>query len=275
MFFGRTTPVYDATRRQQEWNNFVLVTPACAFHLPGDTFDCMRKVDLSTLISAYTVSSKLSPEQFQFVPVIDGEGGIIPDLPSKLISAGNFSKIPLITGANLDDGTFFTPQWVSNDLEIEFLLTEGALPWQLTPPSATFLDALDRILELLSPEYKRFASIIGDVNFHEPPPHLAVANACLGVTHGTDVPYFYGTPFAQGLKTAEGELSLAMDYVISFVASLDPNDGKGSQRPNWPRYTADNQVLLQFASSNTTTVPDDYRAEQIAYLNSVSSLFGQ
>ena len=65
----------------------------------------MRKVDLSTLISAYTVSSKLSLEQFQFVPVIDGEGGIIPDIPSKLISEGKFSKIPLITGANLDDGS--------------------------------------------------------------------------------------------------------------------------------------------------------------------------
>ena len=45
--------------------------------------------------------------------------------------------------------------------------------------------------------------------------------------------------------------------------------------PNWPQYTADNQVLLQLASSNMTTIPDDYRAEQIAYLNSVSSLFGQ
>ena len=54
---------------------------------------------------AYNTSTAESPETFQFVPVIDGPGGIIPDLPSTLVASGKFSKIPTMTGTNLDDGT--------------------------------------------------------------------------------------------------------------------------------------------------------------------------
>ena len=145
-----------------------------------------------------------------------------------------------------------------------------ALPFQSGPPPADFPAALDEILVLysndpsfgspfgtgnetfgLSPEYKRLAAIIGDANFHAPrrawaqaaaaagvPVHAfefadpdAVATPALGVTHGTDVPYLYGAPFLADPASAPGQLSaVMMDYVISFVVGLDPNDGKGVER---------------------------------------------
>lgn len=43
-------------------------------------------------------------EEFPWVPTIDGPGGLIPDLPSKLYAKGQFSKVPFISGDTLDEG---------------------------------------------------------------------------------------------------------------------------------------------------------------------------
>ena len=59
----------------------------------------------------------------------------------------------------------------------------------------------------------------------------AVQVPSFGVRHGTNVPYVYGTPLLAGPTTPQGIVSAnMMDYVISFVTSLDPNDGKGTLR---------------------------------------------
>jgi hypothetical protein len=43
-------------------------------------------------------------EQFPWEPVIDGPGGLIPDLPSVLFKRGQFARLPFIAGTNLDEG---------------------------------------------------------------------------------------------------------------------------------------------------------------------------
>ena len=261
----------------------------------------MRNASLATLLIAYNTTSNESPGQFQFVPVIDGAGGLIPDLPSTLLSEGNFAKIPSMTGTNLDDGplsfppmhipladsqlpcthvytrtgTNFTPQAVSTNAQIIAFLTAAILPFQFEfgPVPAPFSAALSEILALypegdpalgspfgtgndtfgLSPEYKRLAAIVGDADFQGLRRAWAAAASGrgvpvfafefadeaavpagepqLGVTHGTDVPYFYGAPFDADPQGATGALSaMMMDYVIAFVTGLDPNDGKGVSR---------------------------------------------
>ncbi|KAI0331004.1 esterase 1 [Cubamyces sp. BRFM 1775] len=322
--FAGTTSVFNATRRETEWTNFVNATPECAGSAgTNETFPCMRNASLATLLSAYNTSSAESPESFQFVPVIDGPDGLIPDLPSKLMSEGKFSRIPLITGANLDDGTFFTPTIVTTPDQIAQVLALLAFPFASGPPPAPFASAVSAILSLyaddpalgspygtgdatfgLSPEYKRLAAIIGDLNFHalrrawmdavvsaharEPgvghdggvygylfADAQAVAAPQLGVTHATEVPYMYGATFLDGPQPAGALSEAMMDYILGFITSLNPNDGIGSERPYWPQYTPGSKVLMQLAGGNTTVIPDDYRQQQIAFLNSVSGEFGQ
>ncbi|OSD07125.1 esterase 1 [Trametes coccinea BRFM310] len=308
--FTSTIALYNATVRETEWTNFVQATPGCADELSNNTFACLRDASIDTLLDAYNTSAAESPESYQFVPVIDGPGGLIPDSPSKLYSDGKFARIPLMTGANLDDGTFFTPAGVSSDAQIEEFLVAAALPFQPPPPPPAVTDVIAEVLQLypndptvgcpfgtgnetfgLSSEYKRLAAIAGDSSFHAPrrawvrtasgagvpvyaflfADEQAVETPRLGVTHGTDVPYFYGTPFLEGPEPA-GTLSEAMmDYVIAFVNSLNPNDGKGCERPFWPQFTADGEVLMQLSGTNLTVISDEYRAEQIAFLMSVAA----
>ncbi|OBZ71373.1 Lipase 1 [Grifola frondosa] len=89
-----------------------------------------------------------------------------------------------------------------------------------------------------------------------------------------EVSYVFGVPAFNRTPVPANILSLAMmDYWISFAVSLDPNDGRGSQRPHWPQYTPENEILLQLQGGNTTVIPDDYRSEQLRFITDVIGQF--
>lgn len=47
-----------------------------------------------------------APEEFAFDPTLDGPGGLLPDSPSTILSAGTFARLPFIAGTNLDEGKY-------------------------------------------------------------------------------------------------------------------------------------------------------------------------
>ncbi|KAG7090605.1 hypothetical protein E1B28_009707 [Marasmius oreades] len=300
------TPVeHTAEAREVDWANFVGGVPECAsLANTSHTFDCLRTANTSSILNGVITAISKAPELFGFDPTLDGPGGFIPDRPSRLFKAGRFARIPFITGTNLDEGTAFTPRdpdMIYNDDTLrEFFLAN------LTPSdvSAQTLDsAIDRMLELypdvpalgspfntgnetfgLPQGYKRFAAINGDVSFQsqrrlwqqtaaqagvktygylftQPQP---AGNPSLGVSHGSEVLFVFGGV----TNPADVPLSRTMiDYWVSFVTSLDPNDGKGLPRPSWAQYTPQNEVLLQLNGQNTTLIPDNFREEQIGFIN--------
>ncbi|KAJ7465470.1 extracellular triacylglycerol lipase precursor [Mycena galericulata] len=139
----------------------------------------------------------------------------------------------------------------------------------------------------LGPEYKRSSAIFGDLNFQsqrriwtetaanagvptygylftQPQPNFAPA---LGVVHGAEVLYVYGTP--NDPSPSSTQLSRTMiDYWVSFASSLTPNDGLGVPRPEWTQFTPQNKVVIQLNGENLTMIPDDFHAEQIVFINS-------
>lgn len=96
--------MYNATVREPAWSAFVNATPQCAGANPMDTFGCLQSADLSTLVSSLDKTLGIGSQEFPFPPVIDGPGGLIPDLPSTLISQGKFSHVSFIAGTVLDEG---------------------------------------------------------------------------------------------------------------------------------------------------------------------------
>ncbi|RDX48926.1 hypothetical protein OH76DRAFT_613511 [Lentinus brumalis] len=69
----------------------------------------------TALLTAWEETASSFPEPLLFVPVLDDPDCLVPDLRSKLLAAGNFSKIPSIAGTVLDEGTDFTPTSISTD----------------------------------------------------------------------------------------------------------------------------------------------------------------
>ena len=195
-----TLPSFTASRRDVVWDTFVANTTECASAAVGSTFACMRNTTTSDLLSSWEAVAAAFPEPFLFVPVIDGPDGLLPDLPSKLLAAGKFSKIPFMAGTVLDEGTDFVPTQISSDAQLEEFIVVADNPFA---PSLTlqFQQDVGTLLALypdnaalgspfgtgnetfgLSSEYKRAMAMLGDVSFQAPRREWIQAATAAGVT---------------------------------------------------------------------------------------------
>ncbi|KAJ8523252.1 hypothetical protein ONZ45_g313 [Pleurotus djamor] len=267
---------------------------------------CLQSVDAETL---RTVISALSPTDVSFGPELDGPKGIVPDYPSRLLDRGEFVRLPTLLGTNLDENTIFTPTDVNSTEYIkQYIHTfyDG--------PSPTTDEVVEQLLDLypdipalgspygtgnetfgLSSQYKRMASLVGDLAFTAPARRIARIFSKsgiktygylfterrpenppnLGVVHGDEVYFVYGVPSAQPIPEATQQLSIIMmDYWLSFASSLDPNDGQGSSRSEWPAYTPDSPCLLRLDGSQLEPIIDDFRYEGIEYIMDNSNALG-
>ncbi|KAJ2921732.1 hypothetical protein H1R20_g15364, partial [Candolleomyces eurysporus] len=293
---------FSAARNERSWQNFVTKVPSCAsVATSGNTFSCLQSATTEEITAA--MFEAITLVELVWTPTLDtGRNSLYPDLASRLYSKGRFARLPFIAGTNRDEGTLFASQQPLTDEALKAALIAA----NVSPggsPSA--LDAaIDRVLELypadpavgspygtgdelfgLPASYKRHASIMGDLTFDAPRRmwsqtaakfgiksygyHFTDPQAVppLGVAHGAEIPYVFGQVPPTASAPSQN-LSLAMmDYWISFTVSLDPNDGKGVARPRWPQYKSNHRVLLQLEGGNTTVIQDDFRKEQISFLN--------
>ncbi|KAK0460407.1 esterase 1 [Desarmillaria tabescens] len=322
-------PFFPAERNEQVWNTFVSFVPGCSSWV-GTSFsvNCLRKANSSAIMEGMRELYKdpRASNELWFSPNVDGEGGLVPDLPSRLLDN---IRLPFIAGTDLDEGkcyatmnrhaityisgTIFVPS--DRDLSedgIKDIINEFYGPPMI--PSAVMDD-----LMMLYPDdpalgspygtgndtfgfssgYKRMAAMNGDLMFDSQRRMILqhAANnrvktfgylfSCglptfspqSGVLHSAEISFVFGglgiwEDRMKGASAAQWKLSETMlDYWISFATSLDPNDGLGHARPIWPQYLPTSEVLLQFECNNTTVVADDYRREQIDYINSKAHVF--
>ncbi|KAJ7788398.1 esterase 1 [Mycena olivaceomarginata] len=310
--------VFDALRGQTDWDNFVRAVPECA-NCKEDSIACLQRVNSSAaLLEAIETSWAESNEGYPFAPVIDGPHGLLPDLPSVLMAKGEFARVPFISGANLDEGTYFTRPNVNSTAMIEsFLISNYTTP---TVSPTKLSDTVQQLVELYpdvpslgSPSIqgikrldlaangrdwlhsiKPNAAIVGDLWFHSqrrawmqtaekigvktfgylltdpgappisPPTVGPTAHDALGVTHTADLLYLFGLNTVFGRPPSAVMLGTQMiDYWLSFATSLDPNDGLGSS------------LYHKFTNVNMSMISDNYRAQQIDFINYNAALFAR
>ncbi|KAK4234233.1 Alpha/Beta hydrolase protein [Achaetomium macrosporum] len=95
------------------------LTAAVGCNATSDRLDCLRKVPADLLNS--TIADIVPTTSFY--PVVDG--GIVPDLSSRLLAQGKFTKVPLLIGSNSDEGTSFSPSGISSDEEFTQSVRSG------------------------------------------------------------------------------------------------------------------------------------------------------
>jgi carboxylesterase type B len=88
-------------------------------------FDKLRDLPYSTIVSASQAVWKAWSEtlRWPFQPVIDGPGGVIPDLPINSWQKGNVLRIPILTGFNTDEGATFVPENENQPTAVRDLMT--------------------------------------------------------------------------------------------------------------------------------------------------------
>ncbi|KAF9009204.1 alpha/beta-hydrolase [Hymenopellis radicata] len=284
---------FRARARQDSWEDFVTGIPSCEqLATTTVTFDCIRRANTAEVFEGLLNSLAVADEEIPFGPTLDGPLGLFPDFPSRLFSQGMFARLPFIAGTNLDEGTSFVPPTINLTEEEE----KAFVVANFSPPGLPD-KVVDRLFELypddpalgspyntgnetfgLAKSFKRMASLTGDLSFQSQRRLLSQTAAKAGVktyvAHGNDVFFVYGLVALLNETASSIALSRVMiDYWVSFATSLDPNDGLGVPRPLWPQYTPDNQVVMQLNGDNLTAIPDDYRKEQIDFINDNAVLF--
>ncbi|KAK7042228.1 carboxylic ester hydrolase [Favolaschia claudopus] len=309
-----TTAVFTANKSLEQWNIFVSSTPTCAADNSGDEFSCLRAATTDQLLASENIALADMVGEFPFFPVLDGPGGIIPQLPSTMLrSPGGGAGIPFMSGSTLDDGTLFVAASIAINSTAQIVGQLNTSFYPCASPS-TLANAIDTLLELypdapalgcpfdtgndtfgISPIFKQAAALLGDMVIQAPRRFWSETVSAkgtpvfsyiftdpqpenppfLGVAHLSEIPYVYGDITVAGNGTGPGTLSEIMqDYWLSFATSLNPNDGKGASRPTWEPYKTNSRVL-RLNSTNTEMIRDDFRSKQMAFINNNTKVFCQ
>ncbi|KAG8784828.1 hypothetical protein FRC12_018245 [Ceratobasidium sp. 428] len=277
----------------------------------SNTFECIRNAPPEALIKANDDLMKLDPYyqasgQFPtiFGPTRAPGDDFFTDAPSKLLHAGKFAKVPFINGAQLDEGTIFVNGTSLNS-------DQDIINWATSRRTGLYTSINETaIRELLkyypadpaagSPyntgnetfgqgaEFKRYASIFGDLFFQAPRRYhlrMAVRHGVkswtymfterpldyipqFGVKHSGDIPFALQFVRVVNPNASAELLDLAQamgDYWINFAYNLDPNTRSEPKRPGWPVY-GKTEAALQFLASNITTFGDSARASAMDFI---------
>ncbi|KAJ2932844.1 hypothetical protein H1R20_g4251, partial [Candolleomyces eurysporus] len=220
-------------------------------------------------ISAAVLGGGIAFPGVAWGPTLDtGRNSLYPDLASRLYAKGRFARLPFIAGTNRDEGTLFANTQPLTEAEFKAMVAGP----NVTPGSV--LDSVaDKILELYPADPAVGSPYgTGDELFGLPASYKRHASL---ISHAAEIAYVYGQLPPTAGAASQNLSVVIMDYWISFTVSLDPNDGKGVERPKWPQYKDKNQVLLQLEGGNTTVVKDDFREEAIGFLNKNAELFNR
>jgi carboxylesterase type B len=282
---GSPLPIGDITHGQKYYDDLVKLTGCSG---SPDTLACLRAAPYEILKAAMdTTPSSVSYQSLAlaWLPRVDGLS--LVDDPQKLVQQGTIAPIPFVTGDCDDEGTAFSLSQVNvtTDAELrEYLsefffinITDSQMDELLTlyPQNVTLGSPYDTGTQnAFTPEFKRIASILGDLMF-QATRRLLLNHASekqntwsflskrfkslpiLGSLHGSDIPNIYGP----------GDLT---DYLIHFVTNLDPNGGSSVQ---WPQYTTSSRQLLTFLDdpvTNITITQDTYRTDGMEFITKLS-----
>ncbi|GAA5907464.1 hypothetical protein JCM6882_003868 [Rhodosporidiobolus microsporus] len=258
-----------------------------------DVLKCIRGLSLEEFNN--TASA------YSFNPVVDG--GIISSYASDQYTSGNYAKVPLLLGANTDEGASLGTSGINTtsqliaDLQKNYpdLTDESAHKIAELYPDDPLIGCPYNTGDLILPSGKmdkRSFSIWGDLRFHAGRRELAElysqsqpvysyrydqpaenATVSQGVQHFVEVAPVFGYPFKTantlGTRPGDAELShLMQSQWISFIHDQTPNNHGVADAPSWPNYqdSASNYVFRRHGSE----VEDDtYRKEGIELMNSL------
>jgi para-nitrobenzyl esterase len=229
-----------------------------------DVLTALRSRSVEDIMNASHPAPVFLGEGIRFAPVVDR--WLIPDRPSALFAKKRQWRVPMIVGANGDEGTIFVaPVPLDIDAYRRFV-------------RATFRDHADEVLARFPVSHDwdvkpTLARLIGVSSYVAPARRLARSAAELGdraylysftrvrsgtwaarfgAFHGAEIPFIFST-WGRGsrLLTGVGEpddvdraLSQAMmGYWVRFAATGDPN-GEGATA--WPRYNPHSDLALDF-----------------------------
>ncbi|KAM5345810.1 hypothetical protein ACJ41O_011671 [Fusarium nematophilum] len=166
IFYGRSN---DTATHQQRYNDLANAS-GCYSHT--DTLDCLRRVPYTSLDALLKEKPQLAAG---WIPQIDGD--LIARHTLEQISDGHFVHVPVIIGANSDEGTAFGARGINNSEQFLANLVQNRVPVTVAEKLVSIYaqDSADQVLENLPPEtvfpdafglqFRRVSTYAGDQIF--------------------------------------------------------------------------------------------------------------
>ncbi|CAA7266232.1 unnamed protein product [Cyclocybe aegerita] len=275
----------DISRHQRFFDQLVRETNCTE---STDKITCLRAAsfdDLQAAIGTLPGLFSFQSLELNFQPNVDGD--LIKRDPLTSIIQGQYAKLPFVTGNCEDEGTravlaFYPEPHFERATDAQIAALANAYPDDVTQGSPFNTGTANA----LTPQFKRFAAIQGDIAFQAPRRFfskfaartqpawefrfMARANPPLGFFHGSDVGEFFGA--VQSTKF------IGLDALIHFVNYLNPNAPANSisatRNFTWPRWTpwTPTQSLFTIidAEPGFILTEDTYRKEAMELLNELT-----
>ncbi|KAK9900011.1 alpha/beta-hydrolase [Cystobasidium minutum MCA 4210] len=263
----------------------------------GDDLKCLRALPFDTVFAAANGT---------FNPAVIPDGDFVQGPTFKQIGQNKVLRIPLVLGANHDEGTsgIGAPMGIQNDTQFrsavaraystlslsnktidEFLTVfpddpsrgcpfgtgNGVLPTGLQDKRINWVytDGLHAGVRYLAQKHSKRAPVY-KYHFTQVPQNGTID---AGVAHFYEIPYIFGVmdqtvrnPMSQ--RPGDLETSRYMqEYWINFVHDLKPS---ASGAPEWKKYYEGQQVL-DIQNYNTKMLDDTYRKASISFLTDLAS----
>ncbi|KAH9990543.1 alpha/beta-hydrolase [Xylariaceae sp. FL0662B] len=276
--------------RCQDVYDTVVAEAECAD--ASDTLQCLREADYDTFLNAAnSVPGIISYQSVALSYVPRPDGVVLPKSPDVLAANGQYAAVPMIVGDQEDEGTLFslTQSNITDEAKlVDYLWTvffHDATREEIQDLVSTYDASIlagspfnTGILNSPYPEYKRLAAILGDLVFtlsrrvflgtavaaHPDVPawsYLAsydYGTPILGTFHGSDIlQVFYGILPNHASKAIQS-------YYISFVHTMDPNDGTSTEFLEWPQWK--DKKLMQFWNDRSNLLDDDFRSDSCDWI---------
>ncbi len=198
-------------------------------------------------------------------PMLDGK--ILTETPEQAFAGGREAKIPFMAGANSADIGFafvknmdelfarFGPNAAraraaynpENSPALGVVAPQVAMDQMMVEPARFIVRAL---AAAGAPAYEYRFSYVAD----------SMRTKWKGAPHASEIPFVFDTVAARYGKdlTAPDEriAKAANAYWIAFAKTGDPN---GEGLPNWPKYSAQDDQLLNFTNAGPVAQPDPWK----------------
>ncbi|KAH1371363.1 hypothetical protein KXX35_006200 [Aspergillus fumigatus] len=266
---SRAVHAYNAQIHETQFQEFI-TEAGCADRPQSEIINCLRRQPSSTIINAScTVFDRYNPSvRWAFQPVIDGE--LVKTRPIDAWHSGKWNKMPILTGFNTNEGTYYVPSAMSQSSEFtSFFRTllpaysdkdirtiDELYPDPAVDPSSPYRET--RSIPV-GPQYKRVEAAYGHYAYACPVRQTAtLASAGQeepvflyrwalnktvqgGANHGDQMEYETYNPEVRGISSSQDEIAGTFHaYITSFIVAGDPNavGGKYNNRPVWEPYNA-------------------------------------
>jgi para-nitrobenzyl esterase len=249
---------------------------ALAAALGCDTIDCLRAAPVATLLDDQTPGTADPVRGTPFLPVD----------PDEAIRSGRFTRVPVLIGANRDEGRTFSAGfvdqaadqytgWVRQVFGANADAVLARYPW---PDPADRFSAAYQVGAIMT-DYGLVAGIGGCPNralsraFAQhtptwayefdhragPGPGPEPAGYEWGAGHAAELPYLYPS-FGNGVPSAStfdvDEQRLADEVKRSWGAFASSGSPQGPGLPDWSRYDADGRTLALRAGGRSELITD-------------------